>query len=289
MILAVYVVLGLLVGHAIRRLTPHLLSMQDTSMPFKLPWVEVVCALAFFAVFHLRGSDPSQWKWLVFAVLLLAITAADHHSKYVPLQVCWLGAGLGLFLGFLFPVDIIELLQQEALVIRLGLPIDMPRLNGGVLALMGGAMGFFQMDFIRRIFRPIAQMDVMGSGDAWIMAMAGTFIGPKAVLFALLPACLLGVVMGLAWKMVFKTPHFPFGPALSMGAFLMPLYGERVIWGLQNFHRLMDAMPAWALLLFSLFLIILLIVLLIRLKNKAAAYEEAIEKDYQAIDEKLKK
>ena len=280
--------LGLAAGHVIRRLTPYLIGWKDTSIPFKYPWVEICGGLAFFLVVYHRGADPAQLKWLALVCLLLAVASTDHLSKYIPTLVCYIGAGLGILLAALFPVDILTMYDQQNFLNVFGLPNYRIHMGGAILAATGAAMGFLEMDLIRRIFRPIAKMEVMGLGDALLMLMAGSFLGPKAIIFALLPACLLGVVMGYLWKLVFKVNHFPFGPSLALGSFATLLYGDYMIRGVDHFHAFLNDLPAIFLLGFSLTLIVLLIYLMLRLKKKAALYEQMIEEDYQKIDEKMK-
>jgi len=285
--LAIVTVVGLIVGHGIRRLTPFLIDWQDKSLPFRYPWVEACSALIFFLISFQRGTPPDQWKWLLLTTLLLMVTSTDHLSKYIPDKVCYVGALLGVVLSAVFPQDLLSFLNQRVVPEFFGLNAYQVHQSGLVLGLTGAAMGFGQMEFIRRIFRPIVKMDVMGGGDTLLMLMAGAFLGPQMILFTLLPACVAGVLAGVLWKMVFGTPHFPFGPSLSLGAILMVLYGDKVVYGVANFHSLIYDLHPGVLLAFSIFLVILLIFLIMRLKRKAAEYERLIEEDYKEIDEKI--
>ena len=89
------------------------------------------------------------------------------------------------------------------------------------------------------------------------------------------------------WKLVYKVPHFPFGPSLAMGALLLLLFGEHFISALAVFQNSLFHLPQWVLLTFSLALVGLLVVLIFRLRTKAAEYERMIEEDYKNTDEKI--
>ncbi len=289
MTIAALAVLGVALGHLARRMTPALLGMDQPRMPFRWPWVEAAGAAAFVWAGLTRGAAIDQWKWLVLAALLLAIASADQHSKYIPGKVCYAGVVLGVALSALYPLDIMNLLGQERFLAMLDVPAHWVHLGGGLLAALGTLVGWMQMEFIRRVFGQLARMEVMGSGDALLMAMTGAFLGPQAVLFALLPACLIGVLIGGVAKLRHNSVHFPFGPALAVGSLAMAFHGDRFIDGVRAFHGALYGLPPLALMGLSLALIALLVYLVLRLKRKAALYEQLIEDDYRKTDEKMKK
>lgn len=287
--LVIYAILGLVTGHLVRRLTPYLVDWDDKSLPFKFPGVELAAALAFVLLALERGYDIDQWKWLVLTLFLLSVASTDHLCKYINIKICLVGLGLGILFSAIWPADILALFNQQRFLSKLAIDPDQPLLGGIVLSLVGAAMGWAQLEFIRRVFRPLVGMDVMGEGDGFLMLMVGAFLGPQAIFFALLPACLIGIAIGAVWKILFGTPHFPFGPSLSLGALIILLYGDWIIAGVAGFQNGLNNLEPMVLLGFSTGLVIVLVWLLVRLKNKAAEYEEAIEEDYKKIDEKIKK
>lgn len=282
-------VVGVFLSHVVRRLTPLLLGMREKTLPFSWPWVELVGGIAFALLALVRGHQPDQWMWYLFALLLLAITAADYLSKYIPTLLCYLGVLAGVALNAAFPHDIAGFFEQAALTANLGVLGDNLHLSAAALSLAGGLVGFLQMEFIRRVFRPLVNMDVMGRGDALLMMMVGAFLGPKMVVLALLPACFVGVITGVVWKMLFKIPHFPFGPSLAMGSFLILPWGRGMFGAFAAFQRSLYQMPPIVLLVFSLGLLTLLFFLIFRLKKRASMYKQMIEDDYQDINRKMKK
>ena len=199
----VILLVGLLAGHLVRRLTPRLLGEKSNEMPFSFPIVEIISAGLFALLFVNIGATFSSIRWYLFTVLLLAIGSADAYRKYVPITVCWVGTAAGLLFSFLEPGDISEILNQGLFAEKLTSFFHGSPANGLTLSISGALMGFALIWFIRRIFYSLAGIEAMGLGDAYIMMMAGAFIGPQAVLFSLLPACFIGILIGLVRKLLY--------------------------------------------------------------------------------------
>ena len=70
----------------------------------------------------------------------------------------------------------------------------------------------------------ILQKESLGGGDVKLFALMGLYLGPIASLFALLFACVFGLLFALAARCGTGKP-FPFGPAISAASALMLLYG----------------------------------------------------------------
>ena len=208
----ILVVVAAVLGRLVRLATPRLLQMSDTTMPFRRPGVEAVAVLAFLVLDWRLGHAPAQLPWYLFALLLLAVGSADAYTKYIPTLVCYVGAVLGVACNFAYPDRIMDLLNQHDLASLAGLSIYKPHQVGIALALSGAVMGFVLIHFIRKVFRPMVNVEVMGSGDALLMLLIGAFIGPRAVLYSLLPACLVGIAVGTVTRLVFKQPHMALAP-----------------------------------------------------------------------------
>ncbi|CAM2068858.1 Prepilin peptidase [Sulfidibacter corallicola] len=280
-------ILGGIAGHLVRRVTPIALKMKDTQPVFRFPWVEVSGALIFALVAHRLGVAPEQWKWYLFTTLLLAISVSDYATKLIPDIYTFSGTLVGIASTLLFPGDVITLLDHRMMLQSMGIPPQQTLLAGAVLGIGGAACGFVMMEVIRRTFRGLLQMEAMGLGDSLIMMMAGAFVGPQVVFLSLLPACLIGVFTGFVYKLLFSTPHAPFGPSLSMGVLSMVLFGEWIVDTMRNYNTLLYQLPPKALIALSLALIGVVIGLVLRMKKKAAEYERMIEEDYEKISEKL--
>lgn len=71
-----------------------------------------------------------------------------------------------------------------------------------------------------------AQREAMGSGDAWILMMAGCAGGWQGAVFCLFIGSLLGIVQAVISRMGFGR-NLPFGPALLTAAFIWLLGGDQ--------------------------------------------------------------
>jgi len=92
--------------------------------------------------------------------------------------------------------------------------------------IVGGGFIFIAGWIGKRIWK----REAMGFGDVKLMAMAGAFLGWKAVLFANLIAPLFGSLAGIPlWlKSRRKYMKIPYGPFLSIGTVAVMLFGDRL-------------------------------------------------------------
>lgn len=77
----------------------------------------------------------------------------------------------------------------------------------------------------------------MGGGDVKLMVSVGLLLGWKKVLLVMLLGCLIGIaVHGMAMLILKKKHMLPFGPYLSMAAFITMLYGDAIVgWYIDTF------------------------------------------------------
>lgn len=85
-----------------------------------------------------------------------------------------------------------------------------------------------------RITSAVVPREAMGYGDVKFMAMIGAFLGWQAALFTIFAASVIGAVVGLLQKGVFReqwSRPLPFGPYLTLGAFLWIFTGPAIwVW-----------------------------------------------------------
>lgn len=80
--------------------------------------------------------------------------------------------------------------------------------------------------------------DTLGGGDIKLIAVAGLYLGFIGTLFAMILACIGGLVFNLFNKSSEKGSSFPFGPWIAVAAAFMLLYGEPLInWYLGLLNR----------------------------------------------------
>ena len=68
--------------------------------------------------------------------------------------------------------------------------------------------------------------DTLGGGDIKLIAVTGLYLGFIGTLFALMLACIGGLVFNLVNKASEKGSNFPFGPWIAAAAAFMLMYGE---------------------------------------------------------------
>jgi len=158
---------------------------------------------------------------------------------------------------------------------------------GFFLALTGALTGFMILEITRRVFSKLTQMEVMGMGDAKLLALIGAFLGPEMALFCLLPASVLGILNGLVFRFLFGTPHSPFGPALALGGLVMLHFHQSLVHAMDSFYAFFYALPSSAIMGVFVISCMTLIFLVWRIKKRAAFYSQEIEKDYEQIEDEL--
>ena len=78
----------------------------------------------------------------------------------------------------------------------------------------------------------VVPREAMGYGDALLMAMVGSFLGWKAVLFTIVAASVIGSILPIIPRLIGKTAwtaKIPFGPYLAAGAMIWLFYGPQFV------------------------------------------------------------
>lgn len=83
-------------------------------------------------------------------------------------------------------------------------------------ALWGMMAGYLALCVPALIFKKVRGVDGVGEGDWLLLAALGSFIGPMAIIPALLLACLVAIVGHVVVGAKRETP-LPFGPSLALG------------------------------------------------------------------------
>lgn len=271
---------GLVLGHLARRGAAWLAGVKGDGLPFKWPWLEAFTGAAFAVVAWLAPAPP----WFLLTALLAGITGTDFLAKLIPNRITFPGTAIGVVASAVWPAGIADLLGQQRILDALGVA---PGLLGGlVLGVLGAAAGFLVLEIFRRGVGAIVGMEVLGMGDSKLLLMAGSFLGPLAILLSIVPALACGIVLGVPYTKLAKTPHLPFGPALALGAYLTLLFGEEILdaWlGLGDAARSMSRKGmAWT----ALILLGVSIWLLLRIRRRREEYTRMIEDEYDRLEER---
>jgi leader peptidase (prepilin peptidase)/N-methyltransferase len=89
----------------------------------------------------------------------------------------------------------------------------------GGLAIGGGMLA------VSLLFDRLLGKESMGGGDIKLFFMTSLYLGLAQGLFSLILSCIIGLIIAG----VMRKQKVPFGPAISLAAFLSLLYGESFV------------------------------------------------------------
>ncbi|MBW2321670.1 MAG: prepilin peptidase [Deltaproteobacteria bacterium] len=180
----------------------------DAPISFRYPMVELITGIVALGLLFNFGLSLESLVYFVFISSLLVITFIDLDHRIIPDIVTLTGIPVGLVASFALPT-----ISFKASV--LGLLI-----GGGSLWLVAWA------------YSMIAKRDGMGGGDIKLLAMIGTIIGWKGVIFTVFASSVMGSCVGIT-IMLIKGKNMkyaiPFGPFLSIGAIAYVFVGAQII------------------------------------------------------------
>ena len=181
-----------------------------------------LCALAF-------GFQLAALKWAIFCALLVVLAITDLRERILPDKVNLTGAVFGLAWSAVLPVD--DGTAQWLASHMFAFPPPAPALSA-VDAVLGAAAGAGILWIFAEGYFRLRGREGMGLGDVKMMAMAGTFLGPKAAVLTIMAGALLGSVLGAVFMLFRRTGseyELPFGTFLAAAALLVVFYGPPVL------------------------------------------------------------
>ncbi len=180
----------------------------DAPISFRYPLVEVMSGIVAVALLFKFGLSLESLVYFVFISSLLVITFIDLDHKIIPDVISLPGIPIGLVASFALPTIT---LKASALGLLIG----------------GGSLWF-----VAWAYNLIAHRDGMGGGDIKLLAMIGTIIGWKGVIFTIFASSVMGSCVGITMMLIKgKNMKFaiPFGPFLSIGAIAYVFFGAQFI------------------------------------------------------------
>lgn len=281
--------IGVLAGHLARRASPYLIGLRDRGMPFRWSWPELTGGLLFAVAAVPVGFAPgSTTVRATFVGLLLALVVTDVHRKVLPNLLTWGGTAVGLAMSAWRPRPIEDFLSQFLSLSYVHMSREAPEwIRGLTLAALGAAVGFLLLEGFRRLIAKLTGVDGLGGGDPKLLAMIGAFLGPHAVVLSLLPACAVGAAIGLVHRLRTDQPHVAFGPALAAGGFAVMVAGDALLDLLWRLSLRLVGLPVAGLAAFYALLIGLLVAVVLRMRRRAAAYNEVLDRDFDALEREL--
>ena len=184
---------------------------RHCSEPISLryPLVEALTGLAAASVFFAFGLTLEGLIYFVFIAALLVITFIDIDHKIIPNVISIPGIPIGLIASLALPA---VTFKESALGLLVG---------GGSLLIVAW------------VYHLLTRKEGMGGGDIKLLAMIGTIVGWKGVLFTIFVSSAVGSLVGLTVMLAKgKNMKFavPFGPFLAIGAVTYIFFGQRIIY-----------------------------------------------------------
>ena len=170
----------------------------------RYPAVELLNGLMYMLLFSKFGWTGICLKYCIFSSLLLVVGLIDYDHKIIPDGIMIFGLIAGAC--FLFSGHF--------------------RIN-----LFNGLMGFFVGGGVFFLIAMVTN-GAMGGGDIKLMAVTGLWLGWKYILLVMLLSFVLGAMVSmvlLLLKLKSRKDEIPFGPFISLSAFIAMYFGQEII------------------------------------------------------------
>jgi leader peptidase (prepilin peptidase) / N-methyltransferase len=176
-------------------------SHCSTKISFRYPMIELVTAGLFLFIYAKYGVTAQALILALMAVMLMIMIVADLEHFIIPDSV-----HVVLFpLGFMW--HYINGTLSEDIVWSFGVMAGLALLlHHGYSKLRGRTM--------------------LGYGDVKFFAVVGVWLPLMSVPIFLFMSGILGVMLGLVWRLAGRGVVFPFGPALAVSLFFCIVYPE---------------------------------------------------------------
>ena len=196
-----YIILGAKCRHCKTRIT------------FRYFLVELLTAIVFAALYGQFGLTAKCFIMLILSGAMIVSTFIDFEYQIIPDEITLGGAAVGLILSVVFP----------------GIHGQNNFIFGGLYSIFGILAGGMSIYLMGAAGQMIFRKEAMGGGDVKYMSMIGAFLGWKMVLLTFFLAPFFGSIVGIIAKLKYKQDIIPYGPYLSIAAFVSTIWGERIL------------------------------------------------------------
>ncbi|RKY37069.1 MAG: hypothetical protein DRP78_02020 [Candidatus Omnitrophota bacterium] len=182
-------------------------------IPFRYFMVELITACVFVVLYIFFGFSAKFFIYTALTCALIVSTFVDFDFQIIPDEITLGGLVIGLIVSFIFP-QIHNVNTHFSGLIQSGLGL-----------LVGGGSIFLIGEFGKIIFKK----ESMGGGDVKFLAMIGSILGWQYALLIFFVAPFFGAVVGITMKLRKGVETIPYGPYLSIAAFLVILWGKEFL------------------------------------------------------------
>jgi prepilin signal peptidase PulO-like enzyme (type II secretory pathway) len=178
-------------------------SMCKAKISPRYLMTEIIMLLIAVGLFNRFGLTLEFGLFLALATFLMILIVADFETYIMP-DSATIGA---LIVGIAY----VYYLQPYWLENIIGAGV-------GLIIALGLKYGYFLF----------TKKEGLGMGDVKFLPVAGLWIGFSLLPLYLVTAGLLGIITALFWKLLYKNPVFPFGPALAAAMFIICVFKDTV-------------------------------------------------------------
>lgn len=175
--------------------------------------VELLTVSVFVLMVTTLGLHITTIVFMVLACGMIVAAFIDFKYQIIPDEITCGGMALGLIFSLVFPQLHNTTSRLKAVSVSgLGL------LTGGILIYLTGVIG-----------KLMFKKEAMGGGDVKLLAMIGSFVGFKNIIFIYFLAPFFGSVVGIIMKLKYKVDIIPYGPYLSLASLVVILWGDKIL------------------------------------------------------------
>jgi leader peptidase (prepilin peptidase)/N-methyltransferase len=163
------------------------------------PLVEFLTGLLFVLTLYQFSLTLMAVKWLVFSCLIVILVVTDLRVRILPDAINWPGLIVGLAFTLRVPIfDPAAGFLYTSIGFR-SFPANPDLFFGLLNAILGALLGSLLLLGAAFVYKLVRKKEGMGMGDVKMMAMVGTFLGPRGAFLTILFGTLLGSVAGISW------------------------------------------------------------------------------------------
>ena len=191
---------------------------------FRYAFVELITSVIFLILFKKLGCTPNFFIFSYFFASLIAASFIDIDFRIIPDGLSIIGMLIGFCVSFFIPA----IHQVEFGVISFMSSLQGAIIAMGLVCLTAVSFDYFYFDILKK--GPVeGERESMGGGDIKLMGFFGAFLGWKLTVLGFFLGIFVGAFFGIINLIREKTHLMPFGPSLSVGAFLAFLWGDRIL------------------------------------------------------------
>jgi leader peptidase (prepilin peptidase)/N-methyltransferase len=163
------------------------------------PLVEFATGLIFLLTYYEHGISLLTLKLLIFSCLIIVLVVTDFRVRLLPDLVNFPGMAMGIVLAFRVPIADSTAGMFFFLLGFRRFPFQSDLFFNVLTAILGALVGSMLLWGAAALYKLVRKREGMGMGDVKMMAMVGSFLGPRGTFLTILLGTLIGTVIGVLW------------------------------------------------------------------------------------------